>query len=70
MSVTDIKTTKMANSVAWRSDPGTLWQKRVQAHGYAAGLVDAGDLPEDATVRLLDAALDAISGGGATRRAA
>jgi hypothetical protein len=53
VSVTDIKTTKMANSVAWRSDPGTLWQKRVQAHGYAAGLVDAGDLPEDATVRLL-----------------
>jgi hypothetical protein len=27
--------------------------KRVQAHGYAAGLVDAGELPEGCTVRLL-----------------
>lgn len=51
--VWDVKTTSLASSKLWASDPSLLRQKRVQAHGYAAGLVDAGELPEDATVGLL-----------------
>lgn len=52
-SVTDIKTTTLANSKLWAGDRSLLRPKRIQAHGYAAGLVDAGELPEDCTVRLL-----------------
>lgn len=52
-SVADIKTTSLANSKLWAEDHSLLRQKRIQAHGYAAGLVDAGELPEDCTVRLL-----------------
>ena len=57
-SVTDIKTTRLANSRLWASDHSVLLQKRIQAHGYAAGLVDAGELPGDATVRLLVVPVD------------
>jgi hypothetical protein len=52
-SVTDHKTTKLANSNLWREKPSALLQKRIQAHGYAAGLIEAGELPETAVVRLL-----------------
>ena len=52
-SVCDIKTTSLANSKLWADDFSLLRPKRVQAHGYAAGLVDAGELPADCTVRLL-----------------
>ena len=52
-SVTDHKTTKLANSQLWKQKPSALRQKRIQAQGYAAGLIDAGELPETATVRLL-----------------
>lgn len=52
-AVDDIKTTTLANSKLWASDHSLLRPKRIQAHGYAAGLVDAGELPEDCTVRLL-----------------
>ena len=57
-AVTDIKTTKLANSRLWAEKTRVLRPKRVQAHGYAAGLVDAGELPEDATVRLLVVPVD------------
>ena len=49
----DIKTKTLANSKTWQSTPSAMRQARIQAHGYAAGLVDAGELPEDCTVRLL-----------------
>ena len=49
----DLKTTSLANSKLWADDFSLLRPKRVQAHGYAAGLVDAGELPADCTVRLL-----------------
>jgi hypothetical protein len=49
----DIKTTKLASSRMWRDKPEVLRQKRVQAHGYAAGLIDAGELPLAARVMLL-----------------
>jgi hypothetical protein len=49
----DIKTKTLANAKTWQNDPSTMRQARVQAHGYAAGLVDAGELPPDCTVRLL-----------------
>lgn len=52
-SVTDIKTTTLANSKLWADDHSLLRPKRVQAHGYAAGLVDEGRLPPDCTVRIL-----------------
>jgi hypothetical protein len=52
-SVTDHKTTKLANSKLWQQDTAALWEKRVQVHGYAAGLIEAGELPETAMVRLL-----------------
>src|ERR1035441_8823545 len=49
----DIKTKTLASSRTWQDKPSTMRQARVQAHGYAAGLVDAGELPADCTVRLL-----------------
>jgi hypothetical protein len=51
--VGDFKTTSLASSRMWADSPDVMLQKRIQAHGYAAGLVDAGDLPADATVRLI-----------------
>jgi hypothetical protein len=53
VSVTDIKTKTLANSKTWRDKPATMRQARIQAHGYAAGLIAAGELPPDCTVRLL-----------------
>lgn len=52
-AVDDIKTTTLANSKLWAGDHSLLRPKRVQVHGYAAGLIDAGELPEHCTVRLL-----------------
>lgn len=52
-SVTDVKTKTLASSQVWQKDPSTMRQARIQAAGYCAGLIDAGELPEDATVRLL-----------------
>jgi hypothetical protein len=52
-SVSDWKTTKLANSKLWQDKPKSLWEKRVQVHGYAAGLIKAGELPGDAMVRLV-----------------
>lgn len=52
-SVTDIKTTTLSNSRLWAGDHSLLRPKRVQAHGYAAGLVDAGRLPPDCIIRIL-----------------
>ena len=52
-SCTDIKTSKLANSKLWADDHSLLFEKRVQVHGYGAGLIDAGELSEDATMRLL-----------------
>lgn len=52
-AVDDIKTTILANSKLWAANHSLLRPKRIQAHGYAAGLVDAGELPADCTVRLL-----------------
>ena len=57
-AVIDIKTTSLANSKLWAGDRSLLYPKRVQAHGYAAGLVDAGELPEACTVRLLVVPVD------------
>lgn len=57
-AVIDIKTTSLANSKLWAEDHSLLRPKRVQVHGYAAGLVDAGELPEDCTVRLLVVPVD------------
>jgi hypothetical protein len=51
-SVTDWKTTKLANSRLWQNSTAALLEKRVQVNGYAAGLIDAGELPETAEVRL------------------
>ena len=51
--VYDLKTTSLANSQMWRKYPGVLLQKRIQANGYAAGLVDAGKLPDPCTVGLI-----------------
>jgi hypothetical protein len=51
-SVTDWKTTRLVNSRLWASDPKVLWEKRVQAQGYACGLVDAGEVSDDILVRL------------------
>lgn len=52
-AVTDLKSTSLANSKLWADDHSLLRPKRIQVHGYAAGLVDAGELPGDCTVRLL-----------------
>jgi hypothetical protein len=49
----DFKTTRLANSKQWQSSAKALRQKRIQVHGYAAGLVEAGTLPEDCTAGLL-----------------
>jgi hypothetical protein len=57
-SVTDWKTTKLASLQLWQSSPETLWEKRVQAQGYAAGLIDSGELSEDITVRLVGIPVD------------
>ena len=57
-AVIDIKTTVLANSKLWAADHRLLRPKRIQAHGYAAGLVDAGELPADCTVRLLVVPVD------------
>ena len=56
--VVDIKTTSLANAKLWAGDHSLLYPKRVQAHGYAAGLADAGELPADCTVRLLIVPVD------------
>ena len=58
ISCTDIKTSKLANSKLWAADHGLLFPKRVQVHGYGAGLVDAGELPPDAIMRLLVVPVD------------
>lgn len=52
-SVVDFKTTRLAKSRTWREKPSALRQKRIQAHGYAAGLIEAGELPESASVGLM-----------------
>ena len=57
-AVIDIKTTSLANSKLWAEDHSLLRPKRIQVHGYAAGLVDAGELPADCTVRLLVVPVD------------
>lgn len=58
-SVTDWKTTKLGTSLVWRRDPEALLAKRVQVHGYAAGLIQAGVLTEEGcTVRILVAPVD------------
>lgn len=57
-SVTDYKFPTRAVSESWRSDPDALAQKMGQVQGYAAGLVTAGRLPADCTVRLLVAPVD------------
>ena len=57
-SCTDIKTTKLASSKLWADDHRLLFEKRVQVHGYGAGLIDAGELPPDATMRLLVVPVD------------
>lgn len=49
----DIKTKTRSSSLAWRSNFHAMRQARIQAHGYTAGLVDTGELPADAMVRLL-----------------
>ena len=49
----DFKTKTLSNAKTWQNDLSTMRQARVQAHGYAAGLVDAGELPADCTVRIL-----------------
>ncbi len=56
--VADWKTTKLANAKLWQSKPSAMWPKRVQVHGYAAGLVDAGELPEECQVRLVAIPVD------------
>jgi len=58
VSCTDIKTSKLANSKLWAADHKLLFEKRVQVHGYGAGLIDAGELPEDAIMRLLVVPVD------------
>lgn len=49
----DFKSTTLANSKLWADDHSLLRPKRVQAHGYAAGLIGSGELPADCTVRIL-----------------
>jgi hypothetical protein len=49
----DIKTKTLASSEVWRKEPSAMRQARIQAAGYCAGLVDSGDLPADAAIRLL-----------------
>ena len=61
-SVTDWKTTRLVNALLWASDPKVLWEKRVQAQGYACGLVDAGEVSEDILVRLVVIPVDGSFG--------
>jgi hypothetical protein len=49
----DLKTKTLANAKLWQNDISAMRQARVQVHGYAAGLVDAGDLPADCKIRIL-----------------
>lgn len=56
--VTDVKTTRLGNSLVWRRDPDALRAKRIQAHGYAAGLIEQGVLTEGCTVRILVVPVD------------
>jgi hypothetical protein len=56
--VGDLKTKTLASSKVWQSDPSTMRQARIQVHGYAAGLVDAGELPVGCMVRILVAPVD------------
>jgi len=51
--VVDYKTTRLANSLVWREKPSALLQKRVQAHGYVAGLIAAGEVTENCMVGLM-----------------
>lgn len=56
--VWDWKSTRLASLRIWQSDPSVLRQKRIQVNGYAAGLVDAGVLPEDCEVGLVGIPVD------------
>lgn len=49
----DVKTTKLVNAHMWQRNEKALFAKRVQTHGYAAGEIDAGHLPDDCTVGLI-----------------
>lgn len=60
--IVDIKTKTLASSQVWQRDVAAMRQARIQLHGYAAGLVDAGDLPEECTVRLLVVPADGTFG--------
>jgi len=51
--VTDLKTTTLATAKLWAADHSLLHPKLIQANGYGAGLIDAGELPADSRVRLL-----------------
>jgi hypothetical protein len=57
-AVWDWKSSRLASIRLWQSDPAVLRQKRIQVAGYAAGLVDAGILPEDCTVGLVAIPVD------------
>jgi hypothetical protein len=57
-AVWDWKTSRLASIRLWKSSPAVLRQKRIQVHGYAAGLVDTGTLPEDCTVGLVAIPVD------------
>lgn len=59
-SVTDVKTTTLGVSIVWRRDPEALRGKRIQVHGYAAGLLEAGvlDPARPVIVRLIVAPVD------------
>lgn len=54
-AVADFKTTSMKNSRLWQRSPDVLWEKRVQVHGYAAGLIEDCllDPAKPVTVRLI-----------------
>jgi hypothetical protein len=56
--VWDWKSTRLASLRLWQSDPSVLRQKRIQIAGYAAGLVEAGVLPEDCEVGLVGIPVD------------
>lgn len=59
-SVTDVKTTTLGVSIVWRRDPDALRAKRIQVHGYAAGLLEQGvlDPARPVIVRLIVAPVD------------
>lgn len=56
--VGDIKTKTKASSAVWKRDPSAMRQARIQAHGYAAGLIDAGELPAESSIRILVVVID------------